>query len=390
MEKIELGLYIHNGKLEPFEIERDNFLFLGKPKTGKSETLFRLALDDIHANRAVVFFGKFADVLNRIPRRRLKDVILVEPAKRPFALNLLRDIPPHLHSLTAGKYYEAIKSIWFTSDVSTANIEQYLRSAVQTLLNVPDATLFHAKLLYTDPEYRAQVTKGIADPFLANFWDDFETIPKKDKRPETSSTLNKLRVFFLDSHVRESLLQKQNKLAFKDKIVLVDLDEATLGKENASLLGALTLAYLYIQGLEGLSTTVYIDGADRYGSAVIGNLLTLHSVSTILTLQSIKKSPDILDSVGQVVPFRTSVKDAKVLTPEFQLDNDNLKCDIFKLPDYHAYVRTGNSAQELYMPPVNYPRAKPKHIRAAVRRCKSEYSMRPKDLNERLGRFFAK
>ena len=94
---MELGLYNHLSQLKPFISDRrfQHTLFIGKPRTGKTTALQRLALDDMRSGESVVFIGDDS-ILDTIPQEKQADVIHFDAANRdfPFAFNLLANARP--------------------------------------------------------------------------------------------------------------------------------------------------------------------------------------------------------------------------------------------------------------------------------------------------------
>ena len=350
-----LGLYNHNGEWEPYETVRRNYLFLGKPRTGITETLTRLALDDIHNDLPVVFIGKIGRILDRIPFHRRKDALVFNPEKQNFALNLIAKTDPQFHSLIAGEYTEAFKSISFDSKASTANVDQYFKASIQTLLTTPEATLLHILTLLTDPTYREKAVQTVTDPYVLSFWEYFEARPEKDRAQLIESTINKLWTFSFEPLIRESLGQKTNHLTFKDKIVLIELPETRIGRENAALLGTLILAFLVVSGAEGVKTNLYVDDASRFGMTVIRDLLKTPGICTQLGLKYLYEldEPEMLmGAVDQIVAFRISGEDAKKIESEFYL---GLQEHLYDQPDFHAYLAVGARSVQLQMPMMDRP-----------------------------------
>jgi hypothetical protein len=326
---MELGLVNNLGRQEPFTVPKRNTFIVGQPRTGKSETLIRLALDEIYNKKPIVFIssrGKaIAEILNHIPKKRQNDVLLFQPSRFPFAFNILARVPQERHALLATTILDTVKGIWGYDRTPTPNIDQYIRAGIGTLLSVKGTTLLSLKFLLTDNSYRTELLGYVSDVLLKDFWDDFEELTDKEKRQETASTLNKVRAFMFEPLVRNCIDQRTNKLVLKDKIVLVSLDEARLGDENASLLGALVLAHLFVEAVYELDTTLFIDDAYRFGTAILGKLLTT-DVPTVLTAQYLDQfsrdfQPQLLGSIEHIMATRTSLKDSETLAAYFDLDN---------------------------------------------------------------------
>jgi hypothetical protein len=86
-------------------------------------------------------------------------------------------------------------------------------------------------------------------------------------------------------------------MSFKDKIVIVDLAEKDIGRENTTLLGALILTQLYIDGVNGLKTHLYVDDAADFEPILLKLLKLLPgcpNISVHLSLNHVTKLVDML------------------------------------------------------------------------------------------------
>ena len=78
------------------------------------------------------------------------------------------------------------------------------------------------------------------DPFLRQFWANFDTWEDKEQFQRTQSTLNKL-FGFLHHPVMRNILSQENKLSFTGKLVHADL--SGIPQDLQRLLGSLLLPY---------------------------------------------------------------------------------------------------------------------------------------------------
>ena len=91
----------------------------------------------------------------------------------------------------------------------------------------------------------------------------------------------------------------------------------------------------------------------------------------------------LLGTVGTMLAFRTGALDAETLSPEFALNRDDTP--LAALLPFRAYARTDHTI-ELRMP------AMPDDGRAKVARkirdrCRSQYALPRRVIDERIGRF---
>jgi len=391
---MELGLYNHLAQFKPFFSDRrlQHTLFIGKPRTGKTTALQRLALDDMHNGKSVLFIGDDT-ILDTIPQEKQADVIYFDAANRdfPFAFNILANVEPSRRSLFVNTFLDTVKGVWKFDASSTATLDQYIRAGTAALLGAPDTSLLSFEFLLTDDGYRAGIMRALKDKVMLDFWKKYDDLSESDKRRETSSTLNKIRALTFDPLLRNCFDQKRNALTFKNKVVIVSLRESEIGRENASFIGALILSQLYMDAQQGVATNVYIDGADRFGTAILFKLLSsCPTLSVQLSLQYLDQidrrlQPALVGSVGTIVALRTSVRDAALLEPEFNLNNSHKH--LFQLPPFIAYVAVDGVTTELRMLPHAYPLT-PRTRKKIIARCQSQFTTPREAVEARLDRFF--
>lgn len=376
----------------PFECDKRHSLFIGSPKTGKTTILVDHVLSDIHNGEAVVFIvpdEKIAyQVLNSVPKSRQKDVLYFSPTLFPFAFNVLdvRESAPLVAStLTNALVKEGI------TPFREYTFRTYFRYGVQTLFTVGD-NLLSLKKLITDRTYRNTILSSISDPFLLDFWNDFDDLSDKDQRLSIESTLSLLYDVLSEPVLRNCIGQKHNRLVFEDQIVIVCLDEATLGTENVRLVHSLILAQLYIEGLHGLETNLYIDRMHLCESAPLRDILaSCPNVTAFMSLQYLDQltrpfQATILGSIGQVIALRCSPTDSRVLEPLYDIEENNSRLHLHQLPPQRAYVAIDGVTTELHIPLRSYPETKERD--KIIKRCMSQCTAPVDAVEKRLERFF--
>jgi len=366
-----LGHYNHLTVLRPYDLQSRSVYVIGAQGTGKSTLLETLALDEIVSGNAIVFIGNVAEILSRIPKRDQDRVVYISPSETPFALNFLSGVPVHLHSRYTNAIVDSLIGLSeFTIDPVLLN--RYLGYAVQTLLAVKDTSLIETKLLFTSDEYRERVLKAIDDLIIKDFWKDYGA-QKSDRRlDKADSTLSRLYAINREPCVRLCLGQAKNKLVFEDKIVLLNLKD--IGDDNAKVLGALVLAYLLTQDV---NTTVFVDDAKPYRT-MLGKLKT----GKVYSSRFIDEK--LYELAQHVVAFRTSAKDAKVLT--LDLHRTGSGPAMAEIPDFEAYVSEVASSEHI----KTLPHQRPLTNEAAKikKRCASQYTQPREAVEKRLAKYF--
>jgi hypothetical protein len=184
---------------------------------GKSTFLKRQALDDIYRGDGLVYFdfsGRDTEELMRhIPIGRREQVIHFAPhdKERPVGFNPLWKVEPERRDQVVNELYQSFKDIHYPEGNSTPNVELYMTTTLYALLDVPDSTLLGIYYMLTSETYRNRVVSQSKDKVVESFWTDFyESIPDKEVRQQTQSTLNKMFSLIVDKAAQNVLGQVEN------------------------------------------------------------------------------------------------------------------------------------------------------------------------------------
>jgi hypothetical protein len=155
--------------------ERERHVYIvGKSGSGKSTTIFNLAMSDILSGEGVAVIdphGDLAeDILNAIPRARINDVCYLDAGETqyPVGFNPATQIPPERRALAASGIVAAFKHLW--SDSFGPRLEYFLYHGASALISRTHATLIDLSRLYTDDRFRDRVVSTVIDPETQRFW----------------------------------------------------------------------------------------------------------------------------------------------------------------------------------------------------------------------------
>jgi RecA/RadA recombinase len=227
---------------------------LGPTGSGKSTLLLHLIAQDMAAGRAVVVIEPkgdlIADVLARIPRERVADVVLLDPSDtaRPVGFNPLAlggRSPELAADQLLGLFHALYAAHWGprTHDI--------LGASLLTLARLPNMTLAALPLLLTDAGFRRRVVPRVADPIgLAPFWSAYEAWSEPERAAAIAPVMNKLRPLLLRPELRAIVGQTRasfdlRRVFTERKVLLVNLNKGLLGPETSSLLGSLVVSQLW-------------------------------------------------------------------------------------------------------------------------------------------------
>jgi hypothetical protein len=310
---------------------------------GKSTLMLGLATQDMAAGRGIVVVDPkgdlVADVLDRVPPKRVGDVCLLDPTdeERPVGLNLLSgatESPELVADQVVAIFHQLYASSW---GPRTADI---LRSALLTLAGEPGATLVDVPLLLTDPSFRRRLVGRIDDPVaLGPFWGWFDGLSDAERAAAIGPIQNKLRAFLLSRRLRNVLGQARPRLDLdralaERRILLVPLSKGLLGEEASALVGALVITRLWqavqrraaVPAEERPVTFAYIDEFQDYLRLPLGLadvLAQARGLGLALTLahQHLGQLPTgvkdaLLANARSRVVFQLSASDAHTLARE--------------------------------------------------------------------------
>ena len=226
---------------------------LGPTGVGKSTLMLHLIDADIAAGLSVVLIdpkGDLAtDVLARIPERRWRDVVVIDPTlPHPVGINPLAATEER-RGLVADGLLAIVKGLFPSAfGPRTADV---LHASLLTLLAAPGSTLVQLPTLLTDASFRRKLTARIDDPAgLGSFWAQWEAMSPGQQAAAIGPVMTRLRQFLLRPGLRAVLDQPEPKFALAEvftqrRIVIVSLNKGLLGGQSATLLGSLVVGQLW-------------------------------------------------------------------------------------------------------------------------------------------------
>ena len=227
---------------------------LGPTGTGKSTVLAGLISQDIAAGRGLVVIDPKGDlvddILAQIPKDRIPDVVVVDPADAEYAAGV-NPLSTHIRTpeLVADTVLATFHGLYESS--WGPRTQDILHASLLTLAGREGSTLCALPLLLTNPAARRRFRAGVDDPIaLDPFWAWFDNLSDGERGQAIAPVLNKTRPFLLRRQVRAIVGQAEPRFHLDEvftrrRIVLVSLARKLIGPEAASLLGALVIAELW-------------------------------------------------------------------------------------------------------------------------------------------------
>lgn len=237
---------------------------IGPTGVGKSNLLATSILADAAHGHGVIVLDPgrdlITDVLNRLPKSRHADVVILDPsdADFPVGLNPLEGAgrsPDLVVEQLIGVLRSIFSTFWGprTDDV----LRIALLSLVYASTEAKPYTMVDVLTILTDQRFRESVVGKLSDPILRAAWVSYENLGEGGRAQAIGPVLNKLRAFLLRPALRNILGQSRPALSIEDvlrqrKILLVPLSGGELGEDAATLLGALLVARIW-QAAQGRS-----------------------------------------------------------------------------------------------------------------------------------------
>jgi hypothetical protein len=227
------------------------------------------------------------------------------------------------------------------------------------LTEEPGHTLFDARRLLTDKDYRRDIVSSLTDDVVRQFWqDEFERYTRSYRTEAIAPIQNKLGEFLVNPVLRGLFSAPRSSFDIRDvmdnhRILVADLSVGKLGRDAVSLLGALLIGKIGLAALSRSDTPeseradfyLYVDEFPMFATSTFETILAearKYRLSLTLAMQYFEQLDDkltaaILGNVGSLVAFRVGVRDAGVLEREFYPVFD--RNDLVALHHYRMYVK---------------------------------------------------
>ncbi len=342
---------------------RKHMYVIGKTGAGKSTLIANMAIDDIRRDRGIGIIDPHGDlcetVLDYIPKRRLNDVVYLEPfdTERPFSINVLEIKSKQHRDLVAS----GIVSIFYKlyGDSWGPRLEYILRNTILTLLEIPNSTLADALPLLADPKFRKKNLVHVEDPVLINFWNrEYDVMTDKLRVEAISPIQNKIGQFVSSKMMRNIIGQPKSTIDLEEiinsgKILLLNLSQGKLGEDNAALLGAMIITQIQLAAMnrsfmketDRRDFFLYVDEFQNFATKSFTKILSearKYRLALILANQYVEQIDEdvmkaIFGNVGTLMSFVVGARDSEFLSREFsELYSQN---DLVTLGKYQVVLK---------------------------------------------------
>ena len=390
---------------------RGHIYIIGKTGTGKSTLITNMAISDIANGNGLALIDPHGDiaeeVLNFIPKKRIKDTIYFNPAdiEYPIAFNPLVSAHPDQYHLITSGLISAFKKIW--SEFWGPRLEHILRHSILTLLERQNSTILDIPRLLTDKDFRSEIVAKVKNEQVKEFWlFEFERYSAWLRSEAISPILNKMGQFLTSLPIRNIVGQKENrfdirKVMDEGKVLIVNLAKGKIGEDNCSLLGAMIVTRIWLSALSRAdlpekkrrSFYLYVDEIHSFLTLSFADILSearKYGLYMTLAHQYMEQLDEkirsaIFGNVGTIISFRIGAEDARYLAKEFYpVFNET---DLTSLPNYHIYLKlmidgmTSSPFSAITLPP---PERTKSYKESIIKLCRGKYSRPRKEVEKEI------
>lgn len=351
---VTIGESVYRGSRRDIRVTREDrrrhLYIVGQTGTGKSVFLNNLAGQDIENGEGLCVIDPngdlFEDVLARVPRARVRDVIVFDPSdlNRPLGLNMLEYDPAHPEQKTflINEMMAIFDTLYDLRATGGPMFEQYTRNALLLLMDDPadGYTILEIPRVLADAEFRKRLLMKCKNIIAKDFWEK-----EAEKAGGEASLANlvpyitsKFNTFIANDFVRPIIAQSKSTLRFRElmdegKILLVNLSKGKIGDINASLLGMIIVGKLTTAAFSRTDVPVeqrrdfylFMDEFQNFTTPNIATILSearkyrlcLTIAHQFIAQLSEKIRDAVFGNVGSIVAFRVGADDAAFLVKQF-------------------------------------------------------------------------
>ena len=345
-ENIDEAKEIYQLKGVSQEARDTHFYIIGASGSGKTKFLESLIKQDIenglgfgvidpHGDLTEDMKGYLYALHKDAPELLQERIVLIDPTnkERVVVFNPLEITKGESAASIASELTEAFKKIWH--DAWGARMEDLLKNTLIALIQ-NNLTLAELPLFLTDSEVRRKILEKVEHGVSRQYFERFNSLPRRTQDEWMESTLNKVNAFLFDDSIRQLLASPKSSFNLREvmdegKILLVKLDKGRL-KGSADLLGSLLLAKIQAAAFSRTDTPelqrrkfyLYIDEFQNFATeSFIGMLAEArkYRLAILLAHQNLAQLPatlraSILSNCRLQAYFQISRDDSNILAKE--------------------------------------------------------------------------
>ena len=342
---------------------RRHFYIIGKTGTGKSTLIANMAIDDMRKRRGFCIIDPHGDlcetVLDYVPSYRVNDVIYLDPSDQnhAFSLNPLEVHDQAQKELTVSGIVAIFNKIF--GDSWGPRMEYILRNTLQSVIEMPDATLLMVPEALSNATFRKKMVDNLQDPILRSFWiNEFDKMTDKLRVEAIAPIQNKIGQFVSSTVIRNIIKNPKSTIDLQSimddgKIVLMNLSQGKLGEDNAALLGAMFITKFQLAAMNRVYHAeedrrdfyLYVDEFQNFATSSFIKILSearKYRLNLLLANQYIGQIPEdvrlaIFGNCGTMMTFLVGAGDSPYLAKEY--GDRFTEQDILSLANYQGLTK---------------------------------------------------
>ncbi|HEY4510645.1 MAG TPA: hypothetical protein VJJ73_02305 [Candidatus Paceibacterota bacterium] len=416
-----LGNNVYRGTTMPVYMgdddRRRHLYIIGQTGTGKSHLIKNVVIQDIARGKGVCFIdphgSDIEDVLARIPRERVDDVIYFDPGEtaRPMGLNMLEYDPryPEQKTFVVNELLSIFNKLFDMKIAGGPAFEQYFRNSALLVMEHPESgnTLMDISRVLADKNFREMKLSHSTNPIVSQFWRNAEqTTGEQSLANFVPYITNKFDAFVSNEIMRPIIGQTRSAFNFRgvmdgQKILLVNLSKGRLGDLNSSLIGLVIVGKLLMAALSRVDVAetdrkdfyLYIDEFQNVTTDSIATILSeARKYRLDLTIahqfvgqlgEEIKKA--VFGNVGSMAIFRVGADDAEPL--QKQVEPVFNSYDLMNIDNYNAYLRlliNGEPSRPFNIQTIPFEKGDATYAKDIVRLSSLKYGRRREEVEEEI------
>lgn len=260
------GGYFKKPVYQSVEDRTRHSYILGGSGSGKSVFMTNMILQDIKAGYGVCVVDPHGelvdDILFRIPKERVEDVIVMSPAfvDSPMGLNVLWTDPskPEQKTIVLNNLFQIWNKLYDMQSAGGPQFELYMKNAARLVMSHPESgnTIMEISKVFSDKKFRDFKVAMCDDPSVVDFWQNQANKAKGEQSLENMTTYitSKLSPFITNDFIRPMIGQCENAINFRQamdnkKIILVKLEKGLVGEMSMYLLGMVIISNILLAGM---------------------------------------------------------------------------------------------------------------------------------------------
>ncbi len=239
---------------------------LGGSGSGKSVFMLNLILQDIKAGNGICVIDPHGelidDIVYRLPKNRLDDVVVFNPAfiDRPIGLNMLETDPlqPTQKTLVIEDLFKIFDKLYNLQATGGPIFESYMKNAIRLVMSHPESgnTLMEISKVMADEDFRSFKLAMCDNMEVVDFWEKEATKAGGDASLENMVPYitSKLAPFVTNDFIRPIIGQQTSAINFRKamdnkKIILCSLSKGQVSETSAYLLGMIIVGKILMAGM---------------------------------------------------------------------------------------------------------------------------------------------